>query len=172
MINTFKANPKESSAHFNLKNMVIPDVKGHFSSVSGTFSYDPEKIENGLIEACIDVKTVDTGSELTNEKLKSAEFFDVKKYPLIKFLSNKIEIYDEEMLKVTGNLTVKDVTKEVILNVEKPDELGSKKLNVVASTLINREEFNLDLGNVLEVTEMLMGDNIQIIMDIELIKQN
>lgn len=171
MINNFKADPTLSSAHFNLKNKVIPDVEGDFSSLSGCFTFDPDNLSSCLIEAYIDVKSINSGSDSRNELLKSKDFFNVDKYPLIEFHSKNFEVFDEDVLKVTGNLKIKDITSEVVLNVERPDELKQKRISIAASVLVNRDEFKLDLGNVLEVGEALVGDNIQITMDIELIKQ-
>ncbi len=172
MINTFKADPKESCAHFNLKNMVIPDVEGYFSSLSGSFTFDPDNLSVCRIEAYIDVSSVDSGSDSRDELLKGEEFFNAQKYPLIEFHSKEFRIHDEDVLKVRGDLTVKDITKEVVLNVERPDGLKKKRISIAASTLVNRDEFKLDLGSVLEIGEALIGENIQMTMEIELIKQS
>ena len=151
--------------------MVIPDVEGDFSSLSGSFIFDPDNLSACRIEAFIDVKSIDSGSDTRNDLLKAKEFFHVEKYPQIKFNSKKFEIYDEDVLKVTGDLTVKNITKEVVLNVERPDEeIKQKRISLAASTIVNRDEFKLDLGSVLEIGEALVGDNIQITMDIQLIK--
>lgn len=171
MINVYTADPIKSSAHFNLKNLMIPDVEGNFTNLSGKFIYDPENLSDGLIEAHIDAKTISTGDDLKDTKLRSAEFFNTDKYPEILFISKKIEVYDADVLKVCGDLTVKNITKEVVLNVERP-ESSSKHLTLAASTVINREEFGLELGSVLEVGELLVGDDIQITMDITLHKSN
>lgn len=169
MINVYNADPTKSSAHFNLKNLMIPDVDGEFKSLSGKFIYDPENLANGLIEAIIDVNSVSTGDESRDSQLKDLGFFNADTYPTIKFYSKKIEEFDEDVLKVCGDLTIKNITKEVILNVEKPTS-EKKHLSLTATTLVNREEFRLEVGAILEVGEMLVGDNIQIIMDITLIK--
>lgn len=171
MINSYKANPDQSTAHFTLHNVLIPDVEGDFECLRGKFIYDPENLRNSLIEAYIDVKTISTGKESRDSQFKSAEFFNVTKYPTIEFHSKKFEEHDEDVLKVTGDLTVKNITKEVILNVERPANTNQKQMSIAASTIVNRDEFGLALGKILEVGEVLVGDNIQITMDIQLTKQ-
>lgn len=171
MLNSYKANPDKSSAHFTLHNMLIPDVEGDFECLRGKFIYDPENADKGLIEAYIDVKTISTGSPSRDKKLKGQEFFNATEYPTIEFHSRKFESFDEDVLKVTGDLTVKHITREVILNVEKPANTNKKQMSIAASTVINRDEFGLALGKILEVGEMLVGDNIQITMDIQLTKE-
>ena len=169
MINVYTADTVKSSAHFNLKNIMIPDVQGDFTKLSGKFIYDPSNLDQSLIEAHIDVNTISTGDDFKDKKLKSAEFFDTEKYPEIKFISKKIEIHDEDVLKVSGDLTVKNITKEVVLNVERP-ESTNKHLSLAASTIVNRGLFGLELSSILEVGEMLVGDDIHITMDITLHK--
>lgn len=169
MINVYAADTSKSLAHFNLKNLMIPDVEGDFTNLSGKFIYDPQNLNQSRIEAHIDVSTISTGDELRDGHLKGPLFFDTQKYPEIKFISKKIEEYDADVLKVCGDLTVKNITKEVVLNVERP-EATSKHLSLAASTVVNREEFGLELGSVLEVGELLLGDDIQITMDITLHK--
>jgi polyisoprenoid-binding protein YceI len=170
MINEYVADPNHSTAQFNLKNLMIPDVSGEFATLSGNFIYDPQNLDKSLIEAFIDVNSVTTGDEHRDAQLKDKEFFNSEKFPTIKFISKHIEEYDSDVLKVCGYLTIKNITKEVILNVEKP-ESDFKHMSLAASTLVNREEFGLDVGAILEVGEMLVGDNIQIIMDITLNKK-
>lgn len=172
MINSYKANPDKSSAHFKLHNILIPDVEGDFECLRGRFIYDPEDLKSSVIEAYIDVTTISTGYASRDSQFKGEEFFNVKKYPTIVFHSKKFEIQNnEDVLKVSGNLTVKHITKEVVLNVERPDNTNKRQMSIAASTIINRDEFGLALGKILEVGEVLVGDNIQITMDIQLTKE-
>ncbi|MEA9357419.1 YceI family protein [Bacteriovorax sp. PP10] len=170
MIHSYKANPDKSTAHFKLHNILIPDVEGDFECLRGKFIYDPENLKSSVIEAYIDVKTISTGKESRDSQFKGEEFFNAKKYPTIVFHSLKFEIQDD-LLKVLGNLTVKHITKEVVLNVERPDNIHKRQMSLAASTIINRDEFGLALGRILEVGEVLVGDNIQITMDIQLTKE-
>lgn len=171
MIHQYKANPEKSTAHFKLHNTLIPDVEGDFECLRGKFIYDPEDLKSSVIEAYIDVKTISTGKEGRDNQFKGEEFFNVKRYPTIVFHSKKFEVHDNDVLKVLGNLTVKHITKEVVLNVERPDNTNKRQLSLAASTIIKRDEFGLALGKILEVGEVLVGDNIQITMDIQLTKQ-
>jgi len=171
MINTYKADPNQSSAHFILKNFVIPDIEGDFECLSGKFIYDPGNLSHAKIEASIAVKTMHTGNEVRDSQLKGKEFFNIKKYPFIKFVSKDFSIQDADVLKVRGDLTVKGITREIILNVERPADTKEPELNLAASTIINREEFKLDLGDILEIGEPLIGENIQMTMNIQLIKE-
>lgn len=172
MIHSYKANPDKSTAHFKLHNTLIPDVEGDFECLRGKFIYDPKNLDKALIEAYIDVKTISTGKESRDSQFKGEDFFNVKKFPTIEFHSRKFEVQDEDVLKVTGDLTVKNITKEVVLNVERPEGHEARHMNLAASTIVNRDEFGLALGKILEVGEVLVGNNIQITMDIQLTKES
>ena len=171
MIHEYKANPEKSTAHFKLNNTLIPDVEGDFECLRGKFIYDPEDLKSSVIEAYIDVKTISTGKDSRDSQLKGEDFFDVSHYPTIAFHSKKFEVFDNDVLKVSGDLTLKDITKEAVLNVEKPHNTNKRQMSIAASTIINRDEFGLALGKILEVGEVLVGDNIQITMDIQLTKE-
>jgi polyisoprenoid-binding protein YceI len=162
MIHSYQANPDKSTAHFKLHNTLIPDVEGDFECLRGKFVYDPENLDKSLIEAYIDVNTISTGKESRDAQFKAEDFFNVEQFPTIEFHSRKLELLDEDVLKVHGHLTVKNITKEVILNVERPMSTEKKQMSIMASTIINRDEFGLALGKILEVGEVLVGDNIQI----------
>ncbi len=170
MINVYKAIPDQSNAHFTLENSIIPDISGEFSCLSGTFTYDADHLDKSSIEAFIDVKTIDTGNTLRDEGLKSENVFNVKKFPTIKFISKSFRDTEKGILEVVGNLTVKNITKEAILLVEKP-ESDKKEITITANTVINREKFKLELGSILDIGEIIVGDEIQFDMDIQLIKQ-
>ncbi|MBC7711893.1 MAG: YceI family protein [Rhizobacter sp.] len=172
MISEYKANPDQSSAHFLLKNSLIPDIKGEFSCLSGSFTFDSDHLEKSHIEAYIDVKTIDTGDSTRDNYFKSEDFFNIKKFPTIKFISQEFKDNGQGLLEVTGDLTVKNITKKALLKVEKPDNTEKTKIGITASTFINREKFKLELGSILEAGEVLIGDDIQFEMDIQLIKQS
>jgi polyisoprenoid-binding protein YceI len=171
MMNIYNADSNHSSAHFNLNNLIIPDIVGDFPHLSGKFIYDPDDLGKSFIEARIDVKSVTTGDIHRDDQLKGRNFFYADIYPDIVFVSKRIELLDEDVLKVSGNLTVKNITKEVILNVERPEKTQDKILNLAASTVINREDFKLELGPILEIGEALVANSIRITMKIELVKE-
>lgn len=171
MINVYKANPDQSNAYFQLKNSIIPDITGEFSCLSGSFTFDSDHLEKSRIEAYIDVKTINTGDSTRDTYFKSEDFFNIQKHPTIKFISSEFKDDGNGTLIVSGELTVKGITKKAVLEVEKPDDTNQKKLGLSASTVINRDKFKLELGSIMEVGEALIGDDIQFDMNIQLIKQ-
>src|SRR5215831_19186451 len=111
--NTWTIDPNHSSAQFTVRHMMISNVKGTFSKVSGTVQYDAADPTKSTVDATIDVSSVDTHQEARDRDLRSANFFDVEKYPTMTFKSKKIESAGSSKLKMTGDLTIHGVTKEV-----------------------------------------------------------
>src|SRR5947207_5409386 len=115
---TWKLDPAHSSAEFKVRHMMISNVKGRFSGLNGTLLEDPSDPTRSMIEASIDVSTISTHDEQRDGHLKSADFFDVEKYPTMTFKSTKVVRKGEEEYSVTGNLTLHGVTKPVTFEVE------------------------------------------------------
>ena len=117
---TWKIDPNHSAARFSVRHMGISTVRGAFTKVSGTVTYDPADPSKTVIDATIDASSVDTRVEMRDNDLRSDHFFDVAKYPTLTFKSKRVEAAGPGKLKVTGDLTIHGVTKEVVLDVDGP----------------------------------------------------
>jgi polyisoprenoid-binding protein YceI len=173
---TWKFDPAHSDASFSVRHLMISNVKGEFSKVSGIVDYDPKQPENAKVEATIDVTTVDTREPKRDDHLRSADFFDVQKYPTMTFKSTKVVPAGKEKLKVTGDLTMHGVTKEVVLDVAGPsatikDNHGNEKSGVSASTTINRKDFGMTWNKAMDNGGVMLGDEIPITIEVEMSKQ-
>jgi polyisoprenoid-binding protein YceI len=170
-VETWKLDPAHSSAQFAVRHMGISTVRGEFRKVSGTASYDPANPGKTTIEATIDATTVDTRVEMRDKDLRSPNFLDVEKYPTITFESKRTESAGAGKLKITGNLTLHGVTKEVVLDVDGPtapvkDPRGNTHMGASASTKINRRDFGVNGAPT------MAGDELTITIDTELVKSS
>lgn len=175
MKTTYEIDPAHSSAQFSVRHMMITNVRGGFSSVKGTVVYDSENPSDSSVEATIDVHTIATLDAQRDAHLKSADFLDAEKYPTITFKSKKVEVEGSEEGKVTGDLTIHGVTKEVVLKVEGPsqegkDPWGNIRIGASASTKIKRSDFGLTWNAALETGGIMVGDDLKIELDVQMIK--
>jgi len=166
---TWQLDPPHSSAQFSVRHLAVSTVRGAFTKVSGTVVYDPANPNKTSIQTTIDAASVDTRVEKRDNDLRSPNFLDVTKYPTITFQSKRVESAGAGKLKVTGDLTIHGVTKEVVLDVDGPsgpmkDPWGNQRMGASASTKINRLDFGVaGLPGV-------VGDDINITLDVEMIK--
>jgi polyisoprenoid-binding protein YceI len=163
--------PPHSSAQFSVRHLGVSTVRGAFTKVSGSVVYDPANLNKSSIQATIDAASVDTRVEVRDNDLRSPRFLDAQKYPTITFTSKKVEAAGEGKLKVTGDLAIKGVTKEVVLDVDGPtpaikDPMGKDRLRMGASatTKINRNDFGVS------GLPGIVGDDITITLDVEMTK--
>ena len=168
---TWKIDPNHSSAQFSVRHLGVSTVRGAFTKVSGSANYDPGDLSKDTLEATIDATSVDTRVEMRDNDLRSPNFLDAQKYPTITFQSKKVEAAGEGKLKVTGDLTIHGVTKEVVLDVDGPtpaikDPMGPGRLRMGASatTKINRQDFGVS------GLPAVVGDEITITLDVEMTK--
>jgi polyisoprenoid-binding protein YceI len=172
---TWNLDPTHSSAEFKVKHMMISNVKGHFSKLSGTLTLDEADLAKSQIEATIDAASLETRDAQRDGHLKSADFFDVEKFPTITFKSTSIQVTGEDELAVSGDLTIRDVTHPVVFSVEGPtpaskDPWGNLRVAVSATTKISRKEFGLTWNAALEGGGILVGDEVTITLDAQFIK--
>lgn len=144
-VDDYKIDPVHSSANFAVKHMMVSTVNGRFTDVEGTISYDPQDVTKSTVKAVIKTASVTTDNAQRDNHIKSTDFFDVAKYPEIKFESTKIEKRGEQLVAI-GNLTIKDVTKQVELpfTVNTAEVGGQKKLGADATLTINRMDYHVD----------------------------
>ena len=169
---TYEVDQAHSAAHFTVKHMMVANVRGDFGKVSGTVNVDEKDITKSSVDVVIDASSIDTRNASRDGHLKSADFFDVANHPNLTFKSTKVEKDGEGKLKVTGNLTIRNVTKSVVLDVEGPSaELkgldGSMRVGATATTKINRKDFGLNWNKALESGGVLVGDEVQVSLDFE-----
>ncbi len=170
---TWNIDPAHSVAEFKVRHMMISNVKGHFSKVSGELSLDESNISNSSIQASIEAASIETRDDQRDAHLKSADFFDVEKYPLLSFKSDKIKQNGE--LSVEGDLTIHGVTRRVTFDIEGPtpptkDPWGNTRVAISGSTKINRKDFGLTWNAALETGGILVGDEVTINLDVEFVK--
>jgi len=171
----YQIDPSHSSATFSVKHMMIAKVHGGFEKMSGKLIYDSAQPEKSNIEVAIEAASINTREPQRDAHLKSADFFDIEKYPQITFKSVKVEKSGDD-LKVVGDLTIHGVTKQVTLEMERPsDELkdpwGNTKMAVSGTTKIKRKDFGLTWNAALEAGGVLVGDDVNITLDVQFVKQ-
>jgi len=175
MAATYTIEPAHSAAHFKVRHLMIANVRGEFSKVSGTVKIDPSNPAASTIAAEIDVNSINTREPDRDKHLKSADFFDVANFPAMKFVSKKVEPDGPEGYLVTGDLTIHGATREVVLNVIGPtpeikDPWGYTRRGAEATAKISRKDFGLTYNSVLETGGVMIGDSIEISLEIELLK--
>ena len=166
---SFKIDTSHSQASFTVKHLLISNVRGEFGKTEGVVVLDEADPSKSKVEAIIDVASVNTRDEKRDAHLKNGDFFDVAKFPTITFKSTKVE-KSAEGLKVTGDLTMKGVTKSVVLDVAGPtaevkDPWGNAKRGASATTTINRKDFGVSYG-----PDAIVSDLVKIQIDVELTK--
>lgn len=171
----WRIDPLHSAAFFSVRHLMISTVRGQFNGINGSVHYDPQRPTEATVEATIDCKTLNTGVAKRDEQMKGPDFFDVKKYPNMVFRSKEVQTAGPEKLKITGDLTINNVTRQVVLDVDGPsapvkDAQGRIKIGLSATTKINRKDFGIVWNEILESGGVAVADQVVITMDIEMIR--
>ena len=171
---TYQIDPRHSSAGFGVTHLMISTVRGEFHGVTGTVVVDDTDISKSSVNVTIDATTVDTREPDRDKHLKSEAFFDVAKYPAITFQSTKVERNADGSLKVTGDLTIRGVTKTAVLTATLPkapikDPWGLQRTAVSAATKINRQDFGVAWNQKLDSGGVVVGDDVNVTLDVEMI---
>jgi polyisoprenoid-binding protein YceI len=172
---TWNIDPAHTIAEFKVKHMMIANVKGQFSKVSGALTLDESALENSRVEATIEAASIETRDGQRDAHLKSADFFDVQKFPTLHFKSTSMSLVRDGELAVEGDLTIRGVTRKVRFAVEGPtppikDPWGNTRVAVSATTKINRKDFGLTWNAALETGGILVGDDVTITLEAEFVK--
>jgi polyisoprenoid-binding protein YceI len=172
----YDIDPAHSSAHFSVRHMMVTNVKGEFTKVSGTVMFNPDNPAESQIEATIDAASLHTREEQRDTHLKSADFFDVANHPEIRFVSRSVEPHGDGEFLVKGDLTIRGVTQGVTLRVEGPtpevkDPWGNLKAGATATTKIHRKDFGLVWNVALEAGGVLVGEDAAITLEVELTRR-
>ena len=173
---TWQLDPAHSNAQFSVRHLGISNVQGEFTKVSGTVQLDDQDISKSTVNATIDVSSVDTRVQRRDDDLKSDHFFDIAKYPTITFQSTRIVSTGDGAAKMTGNLTIHGVTKEVTFDVTGPTKpiqvMNGTRRGASATTKINRQDFGIVyMSNTLPGGDEMIGDTITITLDVEMVKK-
>jgi polyisoprenoid-binding protein YceI len=171
---TYKIDTAHSNVGFAVKHMMVSTVRGGFTKFEGTVGYDPANVAASTVDVTIDAASIDTSNDKRDEHLRSADFFDVEKFPTLTFKSKSVA-GAPGALKVTGDLTIHGVTKEVVLDVEGPTDTiknpgGATVRGASATTTINRKDFGLGWNKVLETGGLAVSEEVKIQLDLELIE--
>ena len=164
-----------SRVQFSVRHMMISTVRGRFNTFSGTVEFDEDNPTSSSVDVVIDVASIDTREQQRDDHLRSPDFFDAANFPDMTFKSKRIEQTGEKSGRMIGDLTIKDITKEVTLDVEYAGQAkspwGTTSAGFAASGSIDRKDFGLNWNQVLETGGILVGDAIKIDIEVELIKQ-
>lgn len=175
-ISQWRVDPSHTRAEFAVKHLMITTVRGHFADIDGTVREDTADPTRSSIEVSLKTASVDTGVEQRDTHLRSPDFFDAEQFPSISFRSTRIVPKGDNELQVTGDLTIKGVTKSVVLDVTEEgrgkDPWGGNRAGLSATAKIDRRDFGLDWNQALELGGWAVGHEVKINLDIELIRQD
>lgn len=171
---TYQFDSTHSSVNFSVRHLMISNVRGEFARLSGSATVDDENPANSVIEATIEASSISTRDTQRDIHLKSPDFLDVEKAPTITFRSTQIKVTDGGA-KVTGDLTIRGVTRPVILDVEGPteeikDPWGKQRVAASATAKINRKDFGLVWNAALETGGVVVGDEVKITIDVQAVR--
>lgn len=172
----WKIDTAHTATQFSIRHMMISNVRGEFGTTTGSVQFDGKDPTKAKVEATIEIGSINTREPKRDEHLKSAEFLDAAQYPTMKFVSKKIEKAGKAKYKMTGDLTLHGVTKEVVHDVEGltavvKDPRGNEKVGASATAKINRKDFGVSYNAVLETGGVMVGDEVSITIDVELVKK-
>jgi len=173
---TWTIDPDHSNIGFKVRHLMVSNVKGNFEKATGTVELDDKDLTKSRVEVSIDTNSINTNVAKRDAHLRNADFFDTAKYPTMTFVSKKVAKAGKDKLKVTGDLTLHGVTKQVVLDVEGPtkeskDPWGNYRKGATATTKINRKDFGLVYNAALETGGVAVGEEVFITLEIEMIKK-
>ena len=167
--------PVHSGINFSVRHMMVSTVRGRFEKFSGTINFDEAVPTNSTVDIQIEAASVNTKEAQRDSDLKSPNFFDAEKYPYLTFKSKRVNVVDSQHAKLVGDLTIRNVTKEVVLDVEYAGQAkspwGMTSAGFSAQTKINREDWGLTWNQSLETGGVLVGKDIALSIEVEIVKQ-
>jgi len=172
----WQIDPAHSAAHFSVRHLMISNVRGEFTKLNGSALINPADPAKSSVEITIEAASINTREPQRDEHLRSADFFDVANHPTLTFRSTRVESLGADNFKLTGDLTIRGVTKQVTFDVEGPtasvkDPWGNTRAGVTASTKINRKDFGVAFNALTETGALVVGDEVKITVEAELIQQ-
>ena len=175
MASNWTIDPDHSNIQFKIRHLMITDVKGTFGKVKGVIRIDEKDMSLSAVEVTIEIDSINTGVAKRDEHLKSNEFFDAARFPTMTFVSRKVTQSGKGQMKILGDLTIRGISREVVLDVEGPtneikDPWGNSRRGASATTKINRTDFGLTWNKSMESGGMMIEDTVFINLEIEMIK--
>ena len=175
LASAWKIDPVHTAVEFKVKHLMVSWVRGVFSDVDGTVEIDEDDLAKSSVKVVISTASIDTNNGKRDDHLRSPDFFDVARYPAMTFVSKSVIVANGQPLKIIGDLTIRDSTREVTLDVEDYsqeiiDPRGNSRRGASASTKINRKDFGLTWNKALEAGGVVVGDEVRITLEIELVK--
>ncbi|HXH22724.1 MAG TPA: YceI family protein [Dehalococcoidia bacterium] len=173
-VGTWRIDPAHSVAEFAVKHLVVSTVKGRFHELDGRIHLDEERPEASTVEARIGVASIDTGIGDRDAHLRSDDFFNAERHPYITFRSRRVERVSDDEWRVTGDLTVRDITREVTLATRfegRSHGTAGEVVAFTAETAISRKEFGLKWNAVLESGTVVVGDRVSVVLHIEAVRE-
>ena len=172
---TWNLDPVHSIAEFKVRHMMISNVKGQFTGISGVLDLDESDLANSRVAATIDASSINTRDAQRDAHLKSADFFDVEQFPTLNFRSTRVKRVEDGDLALAGELTIHGVTREVVFQAEGPtppakDPWGNSRIGLSATTKINRKDYGLTWNATLEAGGILVGEEVTITLDVQFVK--
>jgi polyisoprenoid-binding protein YceI len=172
--NKWNIDAAHTSINFSIRHMVVSKVRGRFAKFSGAVNLDDKDLTKSVVEATIEASSIDTGAAQRDAHLQSPDFFDAEKYPQLRFRSTRIEKLRDDRYRVIGDLTIRDVTREISLDVEyggrAKDPWGNERAGFLAKGSLDRKDFGLGWNQVLEAGGVLVGDRVEIELDVQVVK--
>lgn len=174
---TYQIDPAHTSVEFSVKHMMFSTIKGKFTDLAGEIVFDEGNPAASSVNATINVTSVSTGDTNRDNHLRSADFFDVEKYPTISFTSKSVEpLGRDATYRIVGDLTMHGVTREIVLEAAHlgtgKDPWGGTRVGVTATTTIDRKDWGLNWNAALEAGGVLVSDQVKITLDFEAVKKS
>ncbi|MEZ4443560.1 MAG: YceI family protein [Polyangiaceae bacterium] len=165
-----------SSIGFTVRHMVFAKVRGRFASWQGKVELDPDDLTRARVDVEIDATSIDTGVADRDNHLRSGDFLDTEQYPKLRFVSSKVEKVEGDRYRIHGALTIRDVTRDVVLDAEYGglaiDPWGNRRVAFTATASLDRREFGLTWNQVLEAGGVLVGERIDVEIDVQAVKSS
>ena len=172
--NNWNIDVAHSGINFSVRHMVVSKVRGHFGKFSGTLAIDDADLARSSVDVTIDASSIDTGVAQRDGHLRSPDFLDVERYPEIRFLSTRLHRLGADQYHLAGELTIRGVTRQVLLDVElggrAKDPWGNERIGFSAKTSIDRKDYGLAWNQVLEAGGVLVGDRVDIELEVEAVR--
>jgi len=169
--NNWNIDTVHSGINFSVRHMVVSKVRGRFGKFSGELAIDDDDLTRSSVNVAIEAASIDTGNAQRDGHLRSGDFFDVEAFPELRFRSTRIDKRGDDRYAVVGQLTIRDVTREVSLDVEfggrARDPWGNERVGFVATASVDRKEFGLRWNQALETGGVLVGDRIDIELELQ-----
>ena len=169
----WKLDPSHSAAQFAVRHLMVSTVRGQFEKISGTVNYDPANPEAASVNIEVEVASIDTRNAKRDDHLRSADFFDVANHPVMKFESTRVRKAGDGKLKLTGNLTIRGVTREVTFDVDGPAPpvkvRDGQRSGATATAVISRKDFGITWNRAIEAGGVTVSNEVHITIDVEMI---